>query len=120
MASDAEFMRYVAEQLGGVPELSYRKMFGEYAVYVGAKVVALVCDNQLFLKPTAAGRALLGSPVEAPPYPGARPFYRVDEQLDDGEFMAALLLATEREVPAPKPKRPPKKRPGKGRAGSRR
>jgi TfoX/Sxy family transcriptional regulator of competence genes len=122
MATEAGFMEYVAGQLGAVPQLSYRRMFGEYAVYVGAKVVALVCDNQFFLKPTAAGRALLGSPVEAPPYPGARPFYRVDEQLDDGEFMAALLLATEREVPAPKPKRAakakvPKKRPGKARTG---
>ena len=131
MVTEAGFMEYVAGQLGDVPQFSYRRMFGEYAVYVGAKVVALVCDNQFFLKPTAAGRALLGVPVEAPPYPGARLFYRVDEQLDDGEFMAALLIATEREVPAPKPKRAtkaerapkpkvPKKRPGKGRGGSRR
>ena len=63
MATEAGFMEFVAGQLGAVPQLSYRRMFGEYAVYVGAKVVALVCDNQFFLKPTAAGRALLGSPA---------------------------------------------------------
>ena len=105
MATDAEFMRYIAEQLGGVPELSYRKMFGEYAVYVGAKVVALVCDNQLFIKPTAAGRALLETPTEAPPYPGAKPFFLIGEQIEDRELMTALVRATERELPAPKPKR---------------
>ncbi|MCK7502621.1 MAG: TfoX/Sxy family protein [Comamonadaceae bacterium] len=35
-------------------------MFGEYAIYLDGKVVALVCDNQFFVKPTDAGRALLG------------------------------------------------------------
>jgi hypothetical protein len=35
-------------------------MFGEYAIYCDGKVVALVCDDQFFLEPTAAGRALLG------------------------------------------------------------
>lgn len=105
MATDAEFMQYVAEQLGGVPELSHRKMFGEYAIYAGAKVVALVCDNQLFVKPTNAGRALLGQPVEAPPYPGARPFFLIGDRIEDGEFMAKLIRVTEQELPAPRPKR---------------
>ncbi|MCQ1549744.1 MAG: hypothetical protein NOF05_13210 [Candidatus Accumulibacter phosphatis] len=47
-------------------------MFGEYALYLNTKVVAFVCDNKLFLKPTDAGRAVLGAPVEAPAYPGSR------------------------------------------------
>jgi TfoX/Sxy family transcriptional regulator of competence genes len=34
-------------------------MFGEYAIYCNEKVVALVCDNQVFVKPTAAGRLLV-------------------------------------------------------------
>jgi TfoX/Sxy family transcriptional regulator of competence genes len=80
-------------------------MFGEYALYVGGKVVALVCDNQLFLKPTAAGRALLDDPTEAPPYPGAKPYLLIDSALDDRELLAELMVATERELPAPKPSR---------------
>ena len=105
MATDAEFMQYVAEQISGVPAVSQRRMFGEYAVYAGAKVVALVCGNQLFVKPTAAGRALLATPAEVPPYPGAKPFFLIGEQLEDREFMTALIRATERELPLPKPKR---------------
>jgi hypothetical protein len=29
---------------------------GEYAIYCNGKVVALVCDNQLFVKPTEAAQ----------------------------------------------------------------
>jgi TfoX/Sxy family transcriptional regulator of competence genes len=105
MASDQEFMDYVSEQLRGVPRASYRKMFGEYAVYVGTKVVALVCDNQLFVKPTGAGLAVLGAPTYGPPYPGAKPFFLMQGELEDADFMARLIAATEAEVPVPKPKK---------------
>lgn len=54
MATDNSFMQYVAEQIDLGGRLSYRKMFGEYAVYLDEKVVALVCDNSLFIKPTPA------------------------------------------------------------------
>jgi TfoX/Sxy family transcriptional regulator of competence genes len=104
MASDLTFVTYVCEQLHTVPGISHRKMFGEYAIYCGEKVVALVCDDQLFVKPTDAGRALLGVPVEAPPYPGAKPYFLIESQLDDAEFMCQLVTATAREVPLPKPK----------------
>lgn len=106
MASDPDFVQYVCGQADGVRGLSYRKMFGEYALYLHGKVVALVCDDQLYVKPTAAGRALLERPVESPPFPGAKPWLLIDEQLEDRELMGKLLRATERELPAPKQKKP--------------
>ena len=118
MASDADFLQYITEQLSGVYGLSHRKMFGEYALYMGRKVVALVCDNQLFLKPTAAARALIDHPTEAPPFPGAKPYLLIDSALDDRDLLAELFRATEREVPEPKPtkttktKKPKKRKPG--------
>lgn len=118
MASDEEFVQSVHDQVRGVGDVSYRKMFGEYAVYVGQKVVALVCDNQLFLKPTDAARALLPSVAEAPPYPGAKPYFVVDEYLDDREMMSQLFRVTADALPAPKPKKKPK--PAKDREGKRR
>lgn len=50
MASDLAFVEYVCDQVGNVGNLSFKKMFGEYAIYLENKVVALVCDNQLFVK----------------------------------------------------------------------
>lgn len=110
MASDAGFVEFIREQLRGGGEISVRKMFGEYTIYAGRKVVALVCDDRLFLKPTAAGRALLGTPAEAPPYPSASLYFVLDDHVDDAEFLAKLVRATENELPEPKPKKPKKLR----------
>jgi TfoX/Sxy family transcriptional regulator of competence genes len=103
MASDLAYVQHVCDQLTDLPELRYRKMFGEYAVYVGSKVVALICDNQLYLKPTDAGRALLREPAEGAPYPGAKPHFVLDEHLDDRALLTALFEATEAALPLPKP-----------------
>ena len=105
MATDLEFMEFLADQMAGAGEIAYRKMFGEYAVYCGGKVVALVCDNRLFVKPTAAGRAFIGAPVEAPAYPGAKNSFRIEDAFEDREWIAELIRITARELPAPKPKK---------------
>jgi TfoX/Sxy family transcriptional regulator of competence genes len=84
-------------------------MFGEYAIYCDSKVVALVCGNQLFVKPTPAGKAILGHPMEAPPYSGAKPYYLIDDGLDDQLLLSRLIKATARDIPTPKPPRQKKK-----------
>jgi TfoX/Sxy family transcriptional regulator of competence genes len=105
VASDPSTVDYILEQMAGAGPVSARKMFGEYAIYAGGKVVALVCDNRLFLKPLAPVRALLADPQEAPPYPGARPHLLIEAELDDAETMAALVRAAEAALPEPKPKK---------------
>lgn len=115
MATDPGFAAFVVEQAGeaaaaGFGEVRARRMFGEYALYLGDKVVALLCDDQVFLKPTEAGRALLLRVVEAPPYPGARPHLLLGDELDDRARLAALLQRTAAELPEPKPKKPRTKR----------
>jgi len=74
-------------------------------------VVALICDNQLFVKPTEAGKHYIGQFVEVPAYPGARPSLLIEEQIEDSEWLSTLILITERELPTPKKK--PKKKPKK-------
>jgi TfoX/Sxy family transcriptional regulator of competence genes len=103
MASDLEFVEFVVDQMRDAGRIRYRKMFGEYAVYCDDKLVALVCDDQLFIKPTTAGRAFIEEPVEAPPYPGARPSLLIDG-LDDHEWLSELVRLTAHELPESKPK----------------
>jgi DNA transformation protein and related proteins len=105
MASDLNFVEYVHEQINSGGQVSFKKMFGEYAIYYEKKVVALVCDNQLFIKPTAGGRSMIGTVVEAPPYQGAKPYFLIEEQLDDRQWMSNLIQLTASEVPAPKQKK---------------
>ena len=106
MASDPEFVEYVCDQIGAAGRIAFRKMFGDYAIYCEGKVVALVCDNQFFVKPTAGGRSVIESVVEAPPYPGAKPHFLIGDRLDDREWISNLVRITERETPPPKPKKP--------------
>jgi DNA transformation protein and related proteins len=103
MASDKDFVAFVCEQMRGAGEISSRRMFGEAAVYLQDKVVALVCDNQLFLKSTEPGRAMIGAPKEAPPFPGANNWFLIAD-LDDSEFLADLARATAEALPARKVK----------------
>lgn len=105
MATDIEFVKYIADQIDDSGDVSYRKMFGEYVVYCEGKVVALACDNQLFVKPTEAGRSFIGEVVEAPPYPGAKLSYLIEEQIEDRDWLAELIRRTEKELPKPKPRR---------------
>jgi DNA transformation protein len=102
MSSDLSFVEYACEQMAGAGAITFRKMFGEYAIYSEGKVVALVCDNRLFVKPTAAGREVAGSLADAPPYPGAKPYLLIGEELEDREWLSNLIRATERELPLPK------------------
>jgi len=92
---------FVCEQLRGAGDISSKRMFGEAAVYLRDKVVGLVCDNQLFIKSTSPGRATLGAPIEAPPYPGASNWFLMAD-LDDPEFLADLVRITADALPAPK------------------
>lgn len=109
MSSDPGFVEYVVDQIGLGRELVHKRMFGEWGLWLDGRIVALVCDDQLLLKPTPAGSALLGgSPPGVPPYPCAKPWLLV-EDLDDGEALRRLLRATADALPAPKPKAPKKR-----------
>ena len=83
MASDLEYVEFITEEIEAECEMSFRKMFGEYALYSKGKVVALICDNQLFVKPTNAGKEYIGKFVEAPAYPGAKPSLLIEDRIDD-------------------------------------
>jgi TfoX/Sxy family transcriptional regulator of competence genes len=110
VASDRDFVEYVANQAGLGPALTHRKMFGEYALYLHGTVIAFVCDNQLYVKPTPEGRSVLRTVTEHPPYPNAKPYFRIDVELDDRELLQHLFQVTARALPAPKAKPKPKAR----------
>jgi TfoX/Sxy family transcriptional regulator of competence genes len=107
MATNQSTIDFVLDQLSSLSSVRAKKMFGEYALYCDEKVVALVCDNQLFVKITAAGKALLGERYEEGiAYPGARPSMLIGaEEIDDRERLCELIRLTADGLPAAKPKR---------------
>ena len=105
MASNAEFVEFVVDQMAAAGHISSRKMFGEYGVYCDGKLIGLVCDDQLFIKPTEAGREFIGKTVEAPPYPSAKPSLLISTtQLEDADWLAELVRLTFAALPMPKKK----------------
>ena len=112
MATDVSFAEFVADQSRAAGGITVRKMFGEFALYCDGKVVGLLCDNQCFLKPTPAGRAVLGAVAEGAPYPGAKPHLNITDLLDDHRLVATAVRATADVLPAPKAKATKKAKPG--------
>jgi DNA transformation protein and related proteins len=109
MASDQKMVDYVCDQAHQA-HLSFKKMFGEYALYADGKVVALICDNQLFIKPTPAGKAVIEqaghSVIEGLPFSNAKPYFLVDELLENRELLVKLIQQTALALPQKKVTKP--------------
>jgi len=106
MATSTSTIEEILSRLSEGEGVTARKMFGEYGLFRDGKMVALVCDDLLFVKPTSASLALLEDADEAPPYPGAKPCPIVSERFQSRPGkLAELLRRTGEALPAPKPKK---------------
>ena len=101
MASQADFVQYVADQCGGAGNIVTRKMFGDYGIYCNGKIFGLICDNHFYLKPTEPVRSLLRSVELRPPYDGAKDYFYISD-VDDREYLSMLVRETCKAVPEPK------------------
>ena len=109
MSTQKETIEFILEKLGDRKVFTARAMFGEYALYAKGKVVALVCDDLLYVKILPASAALEGVCEKGDPYPGARPHYVVEEsQLSQMDYLSGILLHIAASLPAKK--KPKKKR----------
>ena len=97
MASNPDFVQYIVDQCSGAGNIEAKKMFGDYCVYCGGKPFGLVCDNGFYVKPTEAGRALLGTFVLRPPYDGAKDYFWI-EDVDDHQLISNLVKETCKEL----------------------
>lgn len=105
MASERKTVDFILDQIAEAGTVSGKAMFGEYGLYCDGKMVAIVADDRLYIKPSAAGRAFAGGVEEAPPYPGARPYLLIDEERwDDREWLSELVRVSAEALPMPKPK----------------
>ncbi len=68
-------------------------MFGQHGFFCEGRIVALICDDDLYIKPTHAGRAMMGTLVEERPFPWARKcWWRVPEdRRDDHRWLSRLV-----------------------------
>lgn len=103
MSSTLEFVDFVCHQLDGIGLLNYRKMFGEYCVYVNNKPIVLICDNTVYLKIIPELADLMADAEQGYPYEGASLRYILD--IDDQDFAREAISILEKATPVPKPKK---------------
>jgi len=105
MSTKQSTVDFILEQISDAGVVSAKKMFGEYGIYCNGKMVALVCDDELFIKITGAGKAFLGDCPLKSPYKGAKPcFFISGEKWDESEWLSHLIRITADQLPIPKKK----------------
>jgi len=110
MSTSKDTIAFIEDQLGGLP-IRTRPMFGEYGMYYDDKVVAFVCDDTLFIKPSDVDPAVLVGTEMAPAYPGSKDYHAVPgDLLEDADWLQTAIRATADALPAPKAKKPKKPR----------
>ena len=101
MASSSEYLEYVLDLLVDVPDVSSRKMMGEYLLYASGKLFGGVYDDRFLVKDTAASRKTLT--IAEIPYEGASEMMLVD--VEDRTVLADLVAEMLPELPEPKKRR---------------
>jgi TfoX/Sxy family transcriptional regulator of competence genes len=103
MATTQEFIKYVVEQIDTVFPIRYRKMFGDYMVYINEKPLLLVCDNIVYIKILPEIEHLMVGREKGYPYNGAKIHYILD--MDDQEHANQIIKTLESITPLPKIKK---------------
>ena len=103
MATTNEYIEQICEQIKGIGEIRYKKMFGEFMVYLNDKPVIIVCDNVPFVKKLDCIENMMQDAEIGFPYKGAKEHYVLD--IDNMEFCKSVLIEIEKVTPIPKPKK---------------
>lgn len=93
MASHADFVNYVAEQLQEAGEIRSRKMFGEYGLFCNGVFFGVICDDQFFVKITPQGEVAFPDLPKAPSHEEARDSFLL-EDVEDREKITELVRIT--------------------------
>ena len=92
--------------------VTFRPMMGEYILYYKGKIFGGIYDDRLLVKPVKSAAAMMPDAARELPYEGAKPMLLADN-VDDADFLTALVRAMYEELPEPKPKKKTEKGKGK-------
>ena len=108
MASNPDFVQFIIDQCTGAGEIAVKKMMGDYCIYCDGALFGLICDNNFYVKVTESGSAVLKEVILRPPYEGAKDYFYISD-VDDRDYLTALIKATIPALPEPKARKNPMK-----------
>ena len=100
MATTLDYIQFVCDQIHGCNEVRFKKMFGEYMVYVNDKPLLLVCDNTVFVKKLEALNDVMQNEECGYPYQGAKEHYILD--IENALLIKDVIAILEPIIPIPK------------------
>ncbi len=103
MATSIDYIEFVCDQIKDTGEVRYKKMFGEYMVYVNNKPILLVCDNTVFIKILDEVKGIMAHSEVGYPYEGAKEHYILD--IEDAKLCKDVIAILEPITPIPKPRK---------------
>ena len=96
MASSKDYLLYVLELLRELDGISYKKMMGEYILYLDSLIFGGIYDNRFLIKKT---KSLENSGLkEQIPYPNAKAMLLVDSE--DPDEIKELVLKVIKDIGA--------------------
>lgn len=103
MACSQEYIDFICEVLAPLGEVRYRKMMGDYVIYVNEKCVITACDNNVFIKKLDCIAPLMIDSETGCAYEGAKESYILDftDQCKAREVVSILWES----LPFPKKKK---------------
>ncbi len=96
MATTINFINFVCEQLDGIGNVSYKKMFGEYMIYLNDKPIITVCNNTAFIKKYDCIQEMMKNANVGYPYKNAKEHYILD--IDDSCFSKDVITKIEKAI----------------------
>ena len=78
MACTSEFIDFICDTLAPLGEVRFRKMMGDYVIYLNDKCVVTACDNIAFVKKLPCIANLMADAETGYAYKGAKEEYILD------------------------------------------
>lgn len=100
MATSVDYIEFVCGQIKGNYFVRYKKMFGEYMLYVNDKPILLVCDNCVFVKKLKEIEHLMIDAEQGVPYAGSKVHYILD--MENCDLVCKVVSILEAITPLPK------------------
>jgi TfoX/Sxy family transcriptional regulator of competence genes len=99
VSTTEDYIEFLFDQIDNKFNKRYRKMFGEYMMYINDKPVLLICENTVYVKELDCIKDLISEDNKGFPYNGAKEHYIID--VEDKELLNKVIEILEKVIPIP-------------------
>ena len=89
MPSSIEYLNFILEQLRDIEKISFKKMMGEYLLYINEVLIGGIYDDRLLIKKTESNKEY--NLNEDIPYDGAKNMWIIEE-VDKKDLLEKQVL----------------------------